>query len=560
MVLSPCRIPFVGASLALALVSSPAHAESPRINTQTFLPSPHGDDILSAATTAHLAAGSFNAALWLSFGLDPLVFVDAAGNLPDHEVIASQLGMHLTAAFAATDWLSIGLEVPFFPMLDGDDAGFEPLGPVPSAAFGDVRLSAKLGVLRRPRIGDGFGMGLEVSLGLPTGDRDAFVTNGFSVTPMLVVDGRLGPMRLAGNLGARLRGSDDLTIGTETGHELVFRAAVSVDIIEDTLALVGEVHGASHNFENGNNTHVEGLIGGAMNVAEVGSGDLHVTLAGGRGFAEGYGSTSARVVAMVGWTPRAERPVVVVDTDGDGILDTADKCVAVAEDKDGFEDTDGCPDADNDGDGILDDADGCFESEDVDGFQDDDGCPDPDNDGDGILDAADKCPDAAEDKDGHEDNDGCPDPDNDGDGILDAEDDCPADAGNRCGIKVDPCEIRIDQTVQFEYDQAVIKPESFAILDAVVSLMSTRDTVKKVEVQGHTDNEGTPDYNLDLSQRRADAVVAYFVGKGIAAERLAPRGYGQTKPIAANATAAGRAQNRRVQFIILDPVITGCGR
>jgi hypothetical protein len=119
-------------------------------------------------------------------------------------------------------------------------------------------------------------------------------------------------------------------------------------------------------------------------------------------------------------------PAPDLDSDGDGIVDKLDRCPHEAEDKDSFQDDDGCPDPDNDRDGIADANDKCpNEAEDKDGFQDDDGCPDPDNDGDGIADAQDKCPNEPEDKDGFQDEDGCPDPDNDGDGIADAKDKCP---------------------------------------------------------------------------------------------------------------------------------------
>ena len=121
-----------------------------------------------------------------------------------------------------------------------------------------------------------------------------------------------------------------------------------------------------------------------------------------------------------------EKPTGPKDSDGDGIPDDQDKCPNAPEDKDGFQDADGCPDPDNDGDGIPDVSDKCpMEPEDKDGFQDADGCPDPDNDGDGIADTADKCPNEPEDKDGFQDEDGCPDPDNDGDGIPDVSDKCP---------------------------------------------------------------------------------------------------------------------------------------
>jgi hypothetical protein len=116
------------------------------------------------------------------------------------------------------------------------------------------------------------------------------------------------------------------------------------------------------------------------------------------------------------------------DADRDGIPDRRDRCPGAAEDRDGFDDADGCPDLDNDGDGVVDIFDGApDEPEDRDGFEDADGVPDPDNDGDGVPDERDACPDEAEDFDGYQDDDGCPEEflDQDGDGIPDAEDRCP---------------------------------------------------------------------------------------------------------------------------------------
>lgn len=113
-----------------------------------------------------------------------------------------------------------------------------------------------------------------------------------------------------------------------------------------------------------------------------------------------------------------------------------DKCPNQPEDIDGFEDEDGCPDLDNDKDGIADKFDKCpNDPEDVDGFEDSDGCPDIDNDKDSIADKQDKCPLAPEDKDGFEDEDGCPDLDNDGDGIPDLKDKCPNEAEVKNGVE-----------------------------------------------------------------------------------------------------------------------------
>jgi hypothetical protein len=169
------------------------------------------------------------------------------------------------------------------------------------------------------------------------------------------------------------------------------------------------------------------------------------------------GAPAVRALLGLSYAPR------FLDADDDGSGDAEDECVELAEDFDGFEDSDGCPDFDNDGDGVPDDLDKCpKEQEDVDGALDDDGCIDPDNDGDGVLDAKDKCPDEpgpvnvpgaepgcpmrdgdvdgiadgldrcpaeAEDRDAFEDEDGCLDADNDQDGAADAEDACPRVAG-----------------------------------------------------------------------------------------------------------------------------------
>jgi outer membrane protein OmpA-like peptidoglycan-associated protein len=246
------------------------------------------------------------------------------------------------------------------------------------------------------------------------------------------------------------------------------------------------------------------------------------------------------------------------DKDGDGLTDDVDKCPDEPEDKDGFQDEDGCPDPDNDFDGIPDKDDKCpMEAEDKDGFQDDDGCPDPDNDGDGLADTVDQCPNEPEDKDGFEDDDGCPDPDNDKDSILDKDDKCP----NEAGVPPDGCpqkyklvtvtekKIELKQTVFFDFNKATIKPVSFALLDDVAQAMKDNPKIK-VEVQGHTDSVGDDNFNLKLSQKRAESVRNYLIKKGISSDRMDPKGYGENVPIADNRTKEGRDQNRRVEFVI----------
>ncbi len=557
----------IGIAVLLASLGAVAsvRAENPRINTETFRPSPHASDLFATITSDLPAAGTWAAALWLAYGKNPLVFVDLAGVAPDDQVIADQLVLHAGGAFTVSDRLSLGLALPFFLVNDGADRGPDslvPLAPVPGSALGDLRVSAKVGIVVRAPDADGLGLALELPLGLPTGNPDAFVSDGWSFAPALALDLRLGALRAAVNVGLRLRSSETLAIGTDIGHEALFRVAASYTLVPALVDVLAEVQGASHNFALSNDTYVEGLIGGRLALGDDG---LALTLAGGRGFATGYGSTEMKLVASLGWSPPPTP--VVVDSDGDRVFDDVDECPREPEDPDGFQDHDGCPEPDNDGDGVLDVGDRCIDGhEDVDGFEDDDGCADLDDDQDGIADLSDglagACRNIPEDKDGFQDEDGCPDPDNDGDGILDASDGCPLDAVNRCGVSLDPCEIKIDQTIFFAFDRADVLPESFAILDAVAAVLGTNEAIARIEVQGHSDSLGAADYNLALSQRRAEAVVARILatGKGIAPARLVAKGYGLTRPLVANTNPANRAKNRRVQFIITDPAQSGCGQ
>jgi outer membrane protein OmpA-like peptidoglycan-associated protein/opacity protein-like surface antigen len=251
------------------------------------------------------------------------------------------------------------------------------------------------------------------------------------------------------------------------------------------------------------------------------------------------------------------------DADNDGLEDDRDACPRAAEDFDGFQDEDGCPDYDNDEDGVPDDVDGCpLDPEDRDGFQDEDGCPDPDNDGDGIIDARDGAPDEAEDMDGFEDEDGVPDPDNDQDGVLDAADQCP---DTPLGVEVDEngCplpEPEPDANMQamdaggltlegvtFRSGSAQILPSSLEVMQRVADSLKASPDVR-VEVRGHTDATGGAETNRQLSHRRAMAVRDVLIQLGISPSRITAVGYGEDYPIASNETREGRAANRRVEL------------
>lgn len=305
------------------------------------------------------------------------------------------------------------------------------------------------------------------------------------------------------------------------------------------------------------------------------------------------------------------------DFDGDGIKGDDDKCIDEPEDFDGFEDTDGCPEADNDKDGIDDEEDQCRDvPEDKDGIQDEDGCPETDADGDGVLDEKDKCPlvkgsaanngcpdgdkdgdtvpdsaDKCPDVKGAVENAGCPDTDKDGDTVVDRLDACPdekglvdnkgcpyadgdkdgvADRFDNCPTEPGPADnqgcpakqkqlvqitkekIVIKDKVYFDTGKATIQPRSFPLLEQIASVMKSHAEIKLLQVEGHTDSTGSAETNRKLSNDRANSVRDFLVSKGVETARLKPIGFGPDKPVDTNDTPAGRENNRRVEFNIVD--------
>jgi len=255
------------------------------------------------------------------------------------------------------------------------------------------------------------------------------------------------------------------------------------------------------------------------------------------------------------------------DSDGDGVQDSEDACP----DQAGLPELNGCPDSD--GDGVADAQDRCPDAAgtvalggcpdaDGDGVADiDDACPDqaglaafngcPDTDGDGVKDADDRCPNAA----GPLALNGCPD--SDGDGVADLDDPCPEVAGimenKGCPeVKEEEKEVlsRGLHGIKYQSGKSVLTSSSYKVLNELVEIMNNNPAYK-LNIAGHTDSQGNADFNMDLSLSRAQAVVNYLVESGIDASRLNAEGFGETKPIADNATAAGRAENRRVEMEII---------
>ena len=248
------------------------------------------------------------------------------------------------------------------------------------------------------------------------------------------------------------------------------------------------------------------------------------------------------------------------DTDADGIVDSKDACPKVAGT------LNGCPDTDDDGIADKDDAcpkiagiakfNGCADT-DGDGVEDSkDACPKvagtvngcPDTDGDGVIDSKDACPKVKGTVKG------CPDSDKDG--IIDSKDKCPKVAGVAANqgcpeIKEETKQVmtKAMEGLFFKSGSAVIQRKSYPVLDNVAKIMNENPSYK-LKINGHTDNTGKEDKNLQLSKDRAAAAKAYLMSKGVDASRLTSEGFGITKPRADNSTAAGRKLNRRVEFTV----------
>jgi OOP family OmpA-OmpF porin len=236
-------------------------------------------------------------------------------------------------------------------------------------------------------------------------------------------------------------------------------------------------------------------------------------------------------------------PVIEKDTDGDGIMDNKDNCPTVK----GTSKYQGCPIPDTDGDGINDENDKCPSEKGVVRYE---GCPVPDKDGDGINDEDDKCPEVK----GVARYQGCPIPDTDGDGVNDEDDKCIDVAGIESNQGCPEIKEEIIKKMEFaakniffETGSAKLKTTSFKNLNEVAKILAENESLQ-LDVEGHTDNAGNAEKNQLLSENRAKAVVAYLIKKGVEESRMTSAGFGQDQPVADNATAAGKAKNRRVEL------------
>jgi len=530
------------------------------------------------------------AQLALGFAVNPLRTRDITDQIAvlrasPGNLITTQLSTYMSAGFELLDRLTLGVTLP----IAWEQSGNQPVYPqaqfggaaytsfsTTGPAVGDMRLDGRYVVWRSEDRTQA--VGLQAGIFLPTGDGSSSNFGGDGSVGFLfpMVTGEWTPRHfptLIANLGIHWRPENSVNDpsgqhgppqGLGIGDEVRWAIGAMLPIMSDKARLGATIFGQTGltgdgNLTTGNtiftlqNTPIEWNVEGRMKLPVVGFERYFIGAGAGSRILGGYGAPDFRLVAFIGtfWpiedtnphSPEARSRIhasireSLKDTDGDGIPDDIDACPTEPEDH-------------KDPDPL-------------------DGCPQPsDRDGDGIPDNVDKCPDEPEDKDGIDDQDGCPEDDADKDGIPDAKDACPKEPGqpdpnpkkNGCPkfIHLEGSTVRVLQQVHFQTASATILPDSFPMLSEIVQLLKANPSIKKMRIEGHTDNHGAADMNLDLSKRRAASVREWLVQHGIEPGRLESEGYGLTRPIESNDTDAGRAANRRVEFKITDED-TGAG-
>jgi OmpA-OmpF porin, OOP family len=503
-------------------------------------------------------ARSFRAALLFDYNRGLLGLKLGDEKLGD--LLPYRLDAHALFAWQLHRRLELAADVPF-TLVQGD--GFQLLRDAlnapdfPGAAgvrargFGDVRLQPRAFLLLPEDFPVGLALTAEVRL--PTGEGDSFLgERGVLVAPRLAVERAFGPVRVLGNLGLRLRPHAQY-LNLYVGNEVTFGAGAVVNL-PDLGRLTGvqalaEMHlatptAAPFNFRQADSLKTPWGVLGGVRARLHESWGLELDVGRGVTLDSGFGREELRVLLALRYDE------TFLDADGDGIPDKHDRCPQEPEDSDGFQDSDGCPDPDNDGDGVPDSQDQCPNAS---GPKERGGCPD--SDGDGVPDSQDLCPL----KPGPKGYDGCPDAD--GDEVPDNVDKCPEQLGtpeaDGCPIDNPPLvviesdRIRIKGNILFETGAANIQKQSLKLLDEVAIVLARNPELGPVLIEGHTDNVGSDTLNLNLSQKRAQSVVDYLISRGIEPKRLRAKGFGESKPIATNATALGRAKNRRVDFRLI---------
>jgi hypothetical protein len=482
-------------SLAFAGV---ANAEFPAVNTRRFQAPTSAAGSLYLEPTATPGPGVWNVAAWFVYSLRPDVLRDVNG-IGVANLVSHQFSTDLVGSVGIGQKIALGLDLPLLLYQAGEDNPVARAlvgGKPPAQALGDVALTVKANLVSHGDLG-GFGLSALMRLTAATGDVASYMGEGMSTGELrLLGEYKLIGLSVQGTAGLKFRSSQRDVLNRTYENEVPWGAAFVVRPqmfgwdAKGRFSWVAELHGSTPIAASDTTGKRPASVALAGLSSRMAVGDMSVLLGVETSLTQAWGGAPLQVVASAQWTPRSH------DADHDGVRDDVDQCPELAEDRDGIEDADGCPDLeDHDDDGVPDGDDECpNDKEDQDGYEDADGCPDPDNDEDGIPDAfdacplqegearedasitgcpdtdndgrvdkLDKCPGKAEDIDGFEDADGCPDPDNDGDEVPDADDACPnVSAGPTPGWRLGcPLTDRDGDTLEDSVDKCPDEPETF---------------------------------------------------------------------------------------------------
>jgi OOP family OmpA-OmpF porin len=562
------------AALAFALPSAPALAQQATFHLDRLEMAGAPDDGIVLFRPVTQQRTVFFAQLGLGYSLNPLhtsnLTTDKATlRASSGAVIHDQFTQYTTAGFEIADRFIVAATLPVTWIQDGTNPNYstgifggKPANYVQTAgpSVGDVRLDLRAVIWRSPD--RKIALGAQLSTFFPTGSVANLGGDG-QTTALALINGEytIKFLTIVANTGIHFRPDNSINQpgqgggGLGIGDEWRWAIGGFVPLKQGKYRIGATIFGQT-GIENNNttgdtvfskqNTPIEWQAEGRM---RFGPFDRWWVGAGvGTRLTIGYGAPDFRMLALVGTY------IPILDSE-------ANSPEARLARRQRWRDQ-GAGDADHDG--IPDDIDACpTEPEDHLGNDPSDGCPiPPDRDGDGIPDQYDKCPDVPEDKDGIDDGDGCPEDDADHDGIPDTTDACPKEPGqpnadpkkNGCPtfIKMEGTVVHVLQQVHFAYNSATILPDSFPMLQEIANLLKANPNIKRMSIEGHTDDRGPPDYNLTLSQKRAASVMTWLLQHGVEQQRLESHGYGEEKPIADNNTDAGRTANRRVEFKIVD--------
>ncbi len=530
-------VPFWTALLLalLAQCSLAGHAQAQLADTRRLSLSASEHDLFGvhgARVLPHLAV---DASLLTGYAHDELLarFDDRDLRLIQHRVttdLAVSLGLY--------DRIDVGLALPVvwtqspIPYPNGDSAGglgaleVHARGLVYNGAFGVHTLA----------------LTAELAVGVSVGGGEALMHHeGVTYTPRLVFAYAHPRATVALDVAYAVRSAVDVS-GSVIGDDLRVGVGVEAGVI-GAVSLLASVD-LAYDVETSSPSHALGIEALAAVRWRHGSG-MSLTTGFGGGLGSGLGVPDFRAVLGVAFTTgRSPEPVAPDVASSEpptrsqppvdqpppvcpcGPLDAPARLglLAVAD-----------ADPDPDGDALPNQLDRCpSDAEDVDGFEDGDGCPDPDNDHDGVLDAFDKCPTTPEVVNGVADDDGCPDE-------------------GASPVAIGTGGIDVAGSIAFETGKSTLLPASVRLIEQVATVLIAHPEVGKLRVEGHTDNRGDPEKNVDLSERRARAVVRVLVERGVDSKRLLSKGFGAKVPIAKNTSEAGRAKNRRVEFVLVTP-------